>query len=239
MESATNQSHPTTPIKTSQDSSRNSNLDSDSKDTKSSVLKWEGIFGLENAKQTLQERIFFPWKYPELFTGPSRKGAIFFFGPPGVGKTHLINQAAKEFGMNLFCYQPADFISKYIGDPERVLKEAFQEAQQKQPAILFFDDIDFLFSNQQDHGSEAIRRVKTEFLIQYENISKEANVFVIGAGNRPWDFDFAVRKRFGRRIYIKLPELNTRELLLKNQFSKVPNTFTHEDFTLMATETEG
>jgi len=141
--------------------------------------------------------------------------------------------------MNFLCYQPGDFISKYTGDPERLMREAFQEAQEKQPAILFFDDIDYLFSTHQDHSSEAIRRVKTEFLIQYENLPKDTNVFVIGAGNRPWDLDLAVRKRFDRRIYIKLPDSNTRELLLKDQFSKVPNIFTPEDFISMASQTEG
>jgi len=82
MESATNQpdetqqkAHSTTPRKSSHDAHKNPDSDSTI-----SALKWEGIFGLENAKQTLQKRIFFPWKFPHLFTGLSRIGAIFFFG---------------------------------------------------------------------------------------------------------------------------------------------------------------
>jgi len=64
---------------------------------------------------------------------------------------------------------------------------------------------------------------------------------VIGAGNCPWDMDLAVRKRFCKKVYVKLPDLNTRELLFKEQFSTAPNNnlLSAENLNYMASQTEG
>lgn len=46
----------------------------------------------------------------------------------------------------------------------------------------------------------------------------------------PWDIDPAVRRRLERRIYIALPELEARILILKNGVGKTAHTLTESDF---------
>jgi len=71
-------------------------------------------------------------------------------------------------------------------------------------------------------------------------LPKGENVFVIGAGNCPWDLDLAVKKRFVRKVYVKLPDLNTRELLFKEQFAETSNNLSSpENLNYLASQTEG
>ena len=76
-----------------------------------------------------------------------------------------------------------------------------------------------------------MRRVKTEILVQMQGVgSNNKGVWVLGATNLPWEIDQAVRRRFEKRIYISLPDADSRKAILEYHIGKTPNSLTNEDF---------
>lgn len=134
---------------------------------KSPGVHWTDIAGLAFAKQTLQEAVILPNLRPDLFTGLRRppKG-VLLFGPPGTGKTLLAKAVATESGFAFFSISAASVTSKYLGEGEKLMRAVFEAARERQPAVIFFDEIDALMSSRKDNEHEASRRLKTEFMTQ-------------------------------------------------------------------------
>ena len=55
-----------------------------------------------------------------------------------------------------------------------------------------------------ENDSEAGRRLKTEFLVQFDQL--EGPVIVIGATNLPSELDLAALRRFNKLVYVGLPD---------------------------------
>ncbi|OMH83706.1 Vacuolar protein sorting-associated protein 4 [Zancudomyces culisetae] len=113
-------------------------------------------------------------------------------------------------------------------------------ARENSPAIIFIDEIDSLCGTRGEGESEASRRIKTELLVQMNGIGNEdTGVLVLGATNIPWALDSAIRRRFEKRIYIPIPELNARIAMFKIHVGSTKNTLTQKDYQLLASKTEG
>ncbi|EGR31425.1 vacuolar sorting protein, putative [Ichthyophthirius multifiliis] len=204
-------------------------------------IKWDDIAGLHKAKEALKEAVILPIKFPQIFEGARKpwKG-ILLYGPPGTGKTYLAKACATEVESTFFSVSSADLVSKYVGESEKLIKSLFQLAREKQPSIIFIDEIDSLCSNRSDGENEASRRVKTEFLVQMEGVGhQDKGVLVLGATNIPWGLDPAVRRRFEKRIYIPLPDEGARQFMLKHYLKKTPHNINDEQFQQFAKNTEG
>lgn len=93
-----------------------------------------------------------------------------------------------------------------------------------------------------ENDMEGTRRIKTEFLVQLDGItaSKEnGNILVIGATNRPQDLDEAARRRFVKRLYIPLPDEDTRSALLHILLRKNENRISEEEVAQLTKRSEG
>jgi hypothetical protein len=78
-----------------------------------------------------------------------------------------------------------------------LVKQLFEMAREKKPAIVFIDEVDSLCGSRDEGGSEASRRIKTEFLVQMNGVGNDqSGVLVLGATNIPWQLDSAIRRRF-------------------------------------------
>jgi vacuolar protein-sorting-associated protein 4 len=65
----------------------------------------------------------------------------------------------------------ADILSKWLGDSEKGVKYLFELARERQPCIVFIDEVDALCGQRNDSASEASSRVLTEFLVQMQGMS--------------------------------------------------------------------
>jgi len=88
--------------------------------------------------------VILPLRYPKLFgsLGVRSPLGVLLFGPPGVGKTLLVRAIAKEAGVDFILINGPAIMSPWAGESERNLREAFTEAREHQPAIIFIDQID-------------------------------------------------------------------------------------------------
>ncbi len=194
-------------------------------------VSFDDIADLENAKKTLQETVFLPLIIPDFFKGIRRawKG-VLLYGPPGTGKTLLAKALATQGKTTFFNLHSSSFASKWRGESEKLVRIVFEMAKFYAPTTIFIDEVDALCSKRgEGNEGEASRRVKAEMLVQMDGIGSESKedekgnkdkdkpklITVIGATNRPWDLDDAIRRRFEKRIYIPLPTAVGREELFK------------------------
>ncbi|XP_076752316.1 spastin isoform X2 [Xylocopa sonorina] len=206
------------------------------------AVHWEDIAGQETAKQALQEMVILPSLRPELFTGlrtPAR--GLLLFGPPGNGKTLLARAVATQCNATFFSISAASLTSKYVGEGEKLVRALFAIARELQPSVIFIDEVDSLLSERRDNEHEASRRLKTEFLVEFDGLpcNPEERVLVMAATNRPQELDEAALRRFTKRVYVTLPDLRTRIMLLKRLLAKHNDPLTSEELNEMAILTEG
>ncbi|MCG3258710.1 MAG: AAA family ATPase [Candidatus Heimdallarchaeota archaeon] len=198
------------------------------------------IAGLETAKQTLREAIVLPLMRPDLFSGARKpwKG-ILLFGPPGCGKTLLAKATAAEVEATFFNVSASSIISKWLGESEKLVKQLFELADEKQPSIIFIDEVDAL-AGARGGEHDAMRRVKTELLTSMDGLSSSETdrIVTVGATNMPESIDGAFRRRFERRIYIPLPDLPARSAIFIFN-TKGVELAEDADFEVLAEITEG
>ncbi|WRT68134.1 uncharacterized protein IL334_005109 [Kwoniella shivajii] len=204
-------------------------------------VQWDDVAGLAQAKEALKEAVILPIKFPQLFTGkrtPWR--GILLYGPPGTGKSFLAKAVATEAKSTFFSVSSSDLVSKWMGESERLVKQLFQMAREQKPAIIFVDEIDSLTGTRGEGESEASRRIKTEFLVQMNGVgNEETGVLVLGATNIPWQLDPAIKRRFEKRIYIPLPDVQARRRMFELNVGTTPHGLTPKDFMTLAEHTDG
>lgn len=199
------------------------------------------VAGLEDAKTALREAIVLPLLRPDLFTGSRQPWrGILLHGPPGCGKTLIAKATAGDVEATFFNISAATLVSKWLGESEKLVKKLYELAKEKQPSIIFIDEVDSLTQSRGDGENDAMRRVKTQLLSSMEGLSsgKGDRVVTIGATNVPWDIDSAFRRRFQRRIYVSLPSHDARKIIFKLN-SKGIALDEDLDFNSLADITEG
>ncbi|CAI4036804.1 hypothetical protein SMKI_16G1020 [Saccharomyces mikatae IFO 1815] len=213
---------------------------------------WDDIAGLRNAKNSLKEAVVYPFLRPDLFKGlrePVR--GMLLFGPPGTGKTMIAKAVATESNSTFFSVSASSLLSKYLGESEKLIRALFYMAKKLSPSIIFIDEIDSMLTARSENENESSRRIKTELLIQWSSLSAataqseaqnnmlDSRVLVLGATNLPWAIDDAARRRFSRKLYIPLPDYETRLYHLKRLMAKQKNDLDNLDYELITKMTEG
>lgn len=162
------------------------------------------------------------------------------YGPPGTGKTFLAKACATESEAVFFSISASDIMSKYVGESEKQVKKLFKQARKHPNAIIFIDEIDSLVSARSDNENESSKRVKTEMLVQMQGVgSSSSKLTVIAATNLPWDLDPAIIRRFPKRIYIPLPDEESREYLIRHSLASEDHSLTDQNLRQLAKSTEG
>lgn len=198
-------------------------------DAKDSVLQvvadvpkvsFADVAGLEAAKERIRETIIYPFEYPDLYRhyDVPGGGGIIFYGPPGCGKTRIAMAAAHESKAAFIELNPSNIKDKYVGQSERNLKEAFDIALNHDRAIIFIDEMDSLARRRTGGQPDYDVSIVSELLVQTQRVrDKGANVLLLGATNRPFEVDIALRRpgRFDMVLFIPHPDLPSRLDLLR------------------------
>lgn len=206
-------------------------------------LHWEEIGGLEDVKTELREAVEWPLKYVDVFehmnANPPR--GILLYGPPGTGKTMLAKAVATESEANFINVKGPEFLSKWVGESEKAVRETFRKARTASPCIIFMDEIDSIAPTRGGgFDSHVTERVISQLLTEMDGLESLNNVVVIGATNRPDMIDAALLRpgRFDRLVHVPSPDLDARRTILEIHTEKKPLA---EDVNLdeLAKKTEG
>jgi len=205
-------------------------------------ISWEDIAGLEHAKNTIKEIVIWPMLRPDIFTGlrGPPKG-LLLFGPPGTGKTMIGKCIASQAKATFFSISTSSLTSKWVGEGEKLVRALFAVARCSQPAVIFIDEVDSLLTQRTDGEFEASRRIKTEFLVQFDgaSTSSEDRRLELGATNRPQEIDEAARRRLVKRLYIPLPDGPARTQIVRNLLKDQSHTMSDADLAVVCERTDG
>lgn len=189
-----------------------------------SKSNFSNVIGLQKIKEYLKNNIILSMQHPELFKKYGKKQGLglILYGPPGNGKTFIVNAISGESNANVIIARINQIIDMYTGNTEKNLHAIFEQARQNAPCIIFFDELDALGvkrgggSGGGGGESSALRLAVNQFLIEMNGLEENPNgIYVIGATNNPWDIDPALKRsgRFGDRIYLSPPNYSSRKLL--------------------------
>jgi len=204
---------------------------------------WDDIGGLEDAKLQLREVIEWPLKYPELYSHLKSKppNGILLFGPPGSGKTLLAKALAHETEINFIAVKGPEFLSKWVGESEKAVRETFRKARSAAPCIIFFDEIDAIAGLRgRFAGSQVTEQVVSQLLTEMDGLEGLKDVVLLAATNRPDMLDPALLRsgRFGRHIEIPMPDKKSRIDIFKIHLRNKPLAG-NVDIDKMAGDMEG
>eukprot|EP00052_Salpingoeca_macrocollata_P014747 m.116412 g.116412 ORF g.116412 m.116412 type:complete len:312 (-) comp19436_c3_seq3:41-976(-) len=205
-------------------------------------VSFDDVVGQDAAKDILRQIVVWPSLRPDLFQGlrtPAR--GVLLFGPPGNGKTMLAKALAHEAKAKFFSISCSSLTSKYVGEGEKLVRALFALARELQPSIVFIDEIDSLLSPRNAGEHDASRRLKTEFLVQFDGVSTGDNterVLILGATNLPMEIDTAALRRLEKRVYLPLPGPEARESLIRKLMCTVPSDISASDMRHIVRQTE-
>ena len=108
-------------------------------------VTFKDVAGVDEAKDELREIVDFlrePERYGRL-GGRMPKG-VLLVGPPGTGKTLLAKAVAGEAKVPFFSISGAEFVEMFVGVGAARVRDLFEQARGKAPAIIFIDELDAL-----------------------------------------------------------------------------------------------
>jgi cell division protease FtsH len=185
-------------------------------------ITFKDVAGLEEAKEEVMEIVEF-LKNPGKFTklgGKIPKGALLV-GPPGTGKTLLAKAVAGEAGVPFFSLSGSDFVEMFVGVGAARVRDLFNQAKAKAPAIIFIDEIDAVGRSRGKGsftgGNDERENTLNSLLVEMDGFGTNSGVIILAATNRPDVLDSALLRpgRFDRQISIDKPDIIGREAIFK------------------------
>ena len=182
---------------------------------------FKDVAGCDEEKAELEELVEF-LKNPESFTelGARIPRGVLLVGPPGTGKTLLARAVAGEAGAPFLSISGSDFVEMYVGVGASRVRDLFEQAKKKSPAIVFIDEIDAVGRHRgagTGGGNDEREQTLNQLLVEMDGFGTNSGIIVIAATNRPDVLDPALLRpgRFDRQITVNRPDAHGREDILK------------------------
>ena len=185
------------------------------------------VAGMQDLKEWLRKEVLGPLQNPEIYE-KYRIGVpngILFYGPPGCGKTYIARAVAEELGYFFEEIKPSDLASPYIHSTVLRIRELFETAVEKAPAVLFIDEFEAFVPPRSELGAHQQYKAEevNEFLANLEGLGRH-KVLLIAATNEPNKIDPAVRRsgRFDKLVFIPPPDAKARAAMLEYHLAGRP-----------------
>ena len=190
-------------------------------------ITFEDVAGIDEAVEELREVVDFlknPERYHRL-GGRIPKG-VLLVGPPGTGKTLLAKAVAGEAGVPFFSLSGSDFVEMFVGVGAARVRDMFQQAEQRNPCIIFIDELDALGKTRgsgQIGGHDEREQTLNALLVEMDGFTSNSGVIVMAASNRPETLDPALLRpgRFDRHVLVDRPDVGGRENILNVHLQKI------------------
>ena len=144
---------------------------------------------------------------------------LMIHGPSGSSKSSYAYHVAEKLGVEIIVKRYHDLVSKWVGQSEEQIYQAFKEAEDKH-ALLLLDEVDGYISRKTDvysGGDKAHNDITTSFMVNLE----EYNGLVIATTNRPELIDPSLVRRFHKIVEYKFPTYDGMKLLIERYFPDV------------------
>jgi cell division protease FtsH len=185
-------------------------------------VTFQDVAGVDEAKDELREIVDFlrnPEEYNRL-GGRMPKG-VLLVGPPGTGKTLLAKAVAGEAKVPFFSISGSEFVEMFVGVGAARVRDLFEQARQKAPAIIFIDELDALGRARgmgpYAGGHDEKEQTLNQLLVELDGFDSRAGLVLLGATNRPEILDPALLRagRFDRQVLVDRPDKKGRIQILQ------------------------
>ena len=208
------------------------------------TVTYADVGGLREQIEELKETVEYPLTRPDDFraVGIEPPRGILLIGPPGTGKTLLAKAVAERTKATFIHIVGSELVQKYIGEGSRIVRELFEMAREKAPAIVFIDEIDSIGAKRLEiatSGDREVQRTLMQLLAELDGFDPIGDVKVIAATNRVDILDDALLRpgRFDRIIEIPMPSKESREAIFRIHTRRM-NLADGIDFDSLAGRTE-
>ncbi|XP_033124102.1 26S proteasome regulatory subunit 6A-B [Anneissia japonica] len=184
--------------------------------------QYSDIGGLDKQIQELIEAVVLPMTHRERFDnmGIQPPKGVLLYGPPGTGKTLMARACAAQTKSTFLKLAGPQLVQMFIGDGAKLVRDAFALAKEKQPAIIFIDELDAIGTKRFDSekaGDREVQRTMLELLNQLDGFSSTSEIKVIAATNRVDILDPALLRsgRLDRKIEFPNPNEEARARIMQ------------------------
>jgi ATP-dependent 26S proteasome regulatory subunit len=192
-------------------------------------FKQEDAIGCDEAIKMIHTAIMSA-RFPQLGQAPLTR--MLLYGPPGVGKTHVVKVIASMFKLTMLSITPSAVMSKWQGDSAKLIRLVFSTAIRLAPSLVFIDELDGIARESgEDHRSgEEYNQNKSALLVGFNEldaynkktdsngnlVNQNKQVFFIGATNHRKNLIGALHRRLERHIELKAPDAEARAKMFKH-----------------------
>ena len=190
-------------------------------------VSFADVAGVDEAKEELREVVGFlkdPQHHGRL-GGRLPKG-VLLVGPPGTGKTLLARAVAGEAGVPFFSISGSEFVEMFVGVGAARVRDLFEQARKKAPAIIFIDELDALGRARGTFGlggHDEKEQTLNQLLAELDGFDPSTGLVLLAATNRPEVLDPALMRagRFDRQVLVDRPDKKGRIQILEVHVGKI------------------
>ncbi|WP_137289290.1 proteasome-activating nucleotidase Pan2 [Natronorubrum halophilum] len=208
-------------------------------------VTYADIGGINDQVREVREAVEQPLAEPELFdeVGIDPPSGVLLHGPPGTGKTMLAKAVANETNATFIKMAGSELVRKFIGEGSRLVRDLFEMAREREPAIIFIDEIDAIATTRSESktsGDAEVQRTMMQLLSEMDGFEARGEIRIIAATNRFDMLDRAILRpgRFDRLIEVPEPDRDGREQILEIH-TRGMNVDDAVDFADLADDTDG
>ncbi|MBP2294349.1 ATP-dependent zinc metalloprotease FtsH [Azospirillum rugosum] len=206
-------------------------------------VTFDDVAGIDEAKEELREIVSFlknPATYGRL--GARTPKGVLLVGPPGTGKTLLARAVAGEAGVPFFSISGSEFVEMFVGVGAARVRDLFEQARAKAPAIIFIDELDALGRARGAYvgGHDEKETTLNQLLVEMDGFDPRTGLVLLAATNRPEILDSALLRagRFDRQVLVDRPDKAGRVAILRVHLKKT-KVATEVDVERLAALTPG